>query len=99
MKIADTTGPALAVYLSPDDCLMLAQACQIAFEHADDGRLTNTQEQVTTGALFLTLAHLCEAYALVGQALASLPPDERHAFDLAAIRRAWGVLPHDRRAS
>lgn len=98
MKIVDTTGSALAVYLTPDDCLLLAHACQVAFEHTDDGDKTNTQEQVIEGTLYHTLAHLFEGYALVGQAISSLAPQERAGFDLAVIRREWGILPGDRGA-
>jgi len=99
VKIVDTTGTALTVYLTPDDCLLLAHACQIAFESTDNGDNTNTQEQTTEGALYHILTHLFEGYALVGQAISSLAPKERAGFDLAVIRSEWGVLSRDRRVS
>lgn len=99
MKIVDATGSALTVYLTPDDCLLLAHACQVTFENTDDGDKTNTQEHVIEGTLYHTLAHLFEGYALVGQAISSLAPKERAGFDLTVIRREWGVRSHDRKAS
>lgn len=99
MKIVDTTGTALIVYLTPDDCLLLAHACQMTAEYTDDGDKANTREQVIEGTLYHTLAHLFEGYALVGQAISSLAPQERAGFDLAVIRREWGVRSRDRRAS
>jgi len=49
--------------------------------------------------LYHILTHLFEGYALVGQAISSLAPKERAGFDLAVIRREWGILSRDRRVS
>ncbi len=99
MRIVETTGTALTVCLTPDDCLLLAHACQVTFENTDDGDKTNTQEQVIEGTLYHILADLFEGYAPVGQAISSLAPKERAGFDLAVIRREWGVRSRDRKAS
>jgi hypothetical protein len=99
MKIIDTTGSGLTVLITPDYCLLLANACRLALGEADDGALANTPEQVIEGALYLTLAALFDAYAVVGQAINCTPPKDIPGLDLAHIRSAWGVLPGDRKAS
>lgn len=99
MKIVETTGSALTVVITPDYCLLLAKACRIAVQEVDDGASGNTQAQAIEGTLYLTLAALFDAYALVGQAIGSLAPKDRPALDLAHIRSTWGVLPGDRWAS
>lgn len=99
MKISSSTGPALTVLLTPDYCLLLAKACRSAMNEVDDGSIGNTQEQAMEGTLYLTLAALFDAYAVVGAAISVVRPSERETLDLAAIRSSWGVLPGDRRAS
>ncbi len=99
MKIMDTTGSALTLLLTPDYCLLLAKACRIAMQEVDDGDPATSPAQVLEGTLYLTLAALFDAYAIVGSAIATVRPSEREMLDLAAIRSTWGVLPTDRRAS
>jgi len=99
VKIVDTTGSALTVYLAPDDCLLLAHACQMTAEYTDDGDKGVTQEQRIEATVYRTLADLFDSYALVGQAIGMLAPPLAGAFDLATVRREWGILPTDRKAS
>jgi len=94
VKIVDTTGAALTVYLTPDDCLLLADACRHAAQAVgEDG--TALHRSATVACLYDVLVHCFEGYALVGQAIASLAPKERDGFTLAAIRREWSVMPCD----
>lgn len=99
MKIDKSTGSALTVLITPDYCLLLAKACRIALDTVDDGSIENTQAQAIEGTLYLTLATLFDAYAIIGSAIGNVRPSEREVLDLAHIRSAWGVLPGDRRAS
>jgi len=97
VRIKDATGAALTVYLTPDDCLLLAEACHQAAQNYDDDAFL--RKNPTVAHLFDVLQYCFEGYATVGQAIANSAPADLATLDLAYIRNEWGILPGDRKAS
>lgn len=99
MNIRAIDGSTVIVPLDPETCLLLASACQGASEDADDGAADTTDAQRLAGALYRALASTFEGYAMLGHALGLMHPQDYDKMNPGLLRREWGVLPTDRRAS
>lgn len=87
VSIKAIVGGYVTVHLDPGQCLALADACHT---HGDE---ESEQDRPERAAYFDLLRAAFEALALVAVAKCAMNREHGDAYDLAAIRRNYPVMP------
>ncbi len=89
MQLLPITTSEICLRLDAEDFLILATACQIAADYADDGGNQTSELKRTEGKLYRTLAFAFEGYATVSQAQTLLHPRDYGKLAMPVICKAW----------
>jgi hypothetical protein len=94
VRIEKIEGCNAHVSLTPDDLLLLANACECAVNTWDDGMQgANPLANPTTQYVYTTLASTFEALAFAADATGRMVPKDARDFARNTIARGWHVMP------